>query len=159
VIKRLLAVLLIGLSGCTLSVNCGCSTPTVTPAVTPVVPVVTPTVVPVVTPSVDPSVEPVKPPETLASGVKWFVVVVDPSDISQAIWRTDRGLRDALAAKGVQIRSYVSTEEDLDQLGYRATVRGVGVPCVILQDGNGKLIKAIRPTTLADVVAIAEAIR
>ena len=150
-ITRLLAVLLIVLSGCTFSVNCGCSTPTVTP----VVPVVTPTVVPVVTPSV----EPVKPPETLVSGVKWFVVVVDPSDISQAIWRTDRGLRDALASKGVQIRSYVSTEEDLDQLGYRATVRGVGVPCVILQDANGKLVKAIRPTTLADVVAIAEAIR
>ena len=155
-IIRLLAVLLIGLSGCTFSVNCGCSTPAVTPAV---VPVVTPAVVPTVTPSVTPSVEPVKPPETLVSGVKWFVVVVDPSDPSQAIWRTDRGLRDAIRDKGVEYRSYVSTEEDLDQLGYRATVRGVGVPCVILQDANGKLVRAIRPTSLADVVAIAEAIR
>jgi hypothetical protein len=156
VIIRLLSVLLIGLSGCTFTVNCGCSTPAVTPVVTPAV---VPTVVPVVTPTVTPSVEPVKPPETLVGGVKWFVVIVDPSDISQAIWRTDRGLRDALASKGVQIRSYVSTEEDLDQLGYRATVRSVGVPCVILQDANGKLVKAIRPTTLADVVAIAEAIQ
>jgi hypothetical protein len=104
-------------------------------------------------------VEPVKPPETLATGVKWFVVVVDPSDPSQAIWRTDKGLRDAIRDKGVEYRSFVSTEEDLDQLGYRATVRAFGVPCVILQDANGKLVRAIRPTTLADVVAIAEAIR
>jgi hypothetical protein len=148
VIIRLLAVLLIGLSGCTFSVNCGCHPP-----------VVTPTVVPVVTPTVTPSVEPVKPPETLATGVKWFVVVVDPSDPSQAIWRTDKGLRDAIRDKGVEYRSFVSTEEDLDQLGYRATVRAFGVPCVILQDANGKLVRAIRPTTLADVVAIAEAIR
>ena len=147
-IIRPLAVLLIGLSGCTFSVNCGCHTPTVTPSV-----------VPVVTPTVTPSVEPVKPPETLATGVKWFVVVVDPSDPSQAIWRTDKGLRDAIRDKGVEYRSFVSTEEDLDQLGYRATVRAFGVPCVILQDANGKLVRAIRPTTLADVVAIAEAIR
>lgn len=99
------------------------------------------------------------PPEQPASAVKWFVVIVDPSDVSQAIWRTDRGLRDAIAGKGIQYRSYISTEEDLDQLGYRATVLAVGVPCVILQDANGKLVKAIKPTTLGDVVAIAEAIQ
>lgn len=143
-IIRLLAVLLIGLSGCTFTVNCGCSSPVVTPTVTP---------------TVTPSVEPVKPPETLATGVKWFVVVVDPSDPSQAIWRTDRGLRDAIRDKGVEYRSFVSTEEDLDQLGYRATVRAFGVPCVILQDANGKLVKAIRPTNLADIMAILEAIK
>ena len=144
-IHKILAALMIGLSGCTLTVNCGCHTPTVTPAVMP-------TDVPKVIP-------PVIPPERPASGVKWFVVIVDPSDVSQAIWRTDRGLRDAITGKGIQYRSYISTEEDLDQLGYRATVRAVGVPCVILQDANGKLVKAIRPTTLGDVVAIAEAIR
>ena len=144
-IHKLLAALMIGFSGCTLTVNCGCHTPTVTPAVMP-------TDVPEV-------IQPVKPPEQPASGVKWFVVVVDPSDVSQAIWRTDRGLRDAIRDKGIQFRSFVSTEEDLDQLGYRATVRAFGVPCVILQDASGKLVKAIRPTTLDDVVAIAEAIR
>ena len=148
-IHKLLAALVIALSGCTLTVNCGCHTPTVTPTVTPAV---MPTDVPKVIP-------PVIPPEQPASGVKWFVVIVDPSDASQAIWRTDRGLRDAIAGKGIQYRSYISTEEDLDQLGYRATVRAVGVPCVILQDANGKLVKAIKPTTLGDVVAIAEAIR
>ena len=136
---------MIGLSGCTLTVNCGCHTPTVTPTVTPT--------------DVTKVIPPVIPPEQPASGVKWFVVIVDPSDVSQAIWRTDRGLRDAIAGKGIQYRSYISTEEDLDQLGYRATVRAVGVPCVILQDANGKLVKAIKPTTLGDVVAIAEAIR
>ena len=144
-IHKILAALMIGLSGCTLTVNCGCHTPTVTPAVMP-------TDVPKVIP-------PVIPPERPASGVKWFVVIVDPSDVSQAIWRTDRGLRDAITGKGIQYRSYISTEEDLDQLGYRATVRAVGVPCVILQDANGKLVKAIKPTTLGDVVAIVEAIR
>ena len=146
---RLFAALLIGLSGCTFSVNCGCHTPTVTPAV---IPAVMPEGVPKVIP-------PVKPPETLATGVKWFVVVVDPSDPSQAIWRTDRELRGALSARGVEFRSFVSTEEDLDQLGYRATVRAFGVPCVIMQDANGKLIKVIRPTSLGDIMAILEAIK
>lgn len=140
-IHKLLAALLIGLSGCTVTFNCGCHTPTVTPAVMPT------------------DVPKVIPPEQPASAVKWFVVIVDPSDVSQAIWRTDRGLRDAIAGKGIQYRSYISTEEDLDQLGYRATVLAVGVPCVILQDANGKLVKAIKPTTLGDVVAIAEAIQ
>ena len=148
-IHKILAALMIGLSGCTLTVNCGCHTPSVSPLV---IPAVTPTDVPKVIPAVI-------PPETTASGVKWFVVIVDPSDVSQAIWRTDRGLRNAIAGKGIQYRSYISTEEDLDQLGYRATVRAVGVPCVILQDANGKLVKAIKPTSLDDVVAIAEAIR
>lgn len=140
-IIRLLAAVLVGLSGCTYTVGCGCHTPAVMP-----------TDVPKVTP-------PVKPSETPSGAVKWFVVIVDPSDPSQAIWRTDRGLRDAIRNRGAEFRSFVSTEEDLDQLGYRATVRAVGVPCVILQDANGKLVKAIRPTTLNDVVAIVEAIR
>ena len=151
-IYKLLAALMIGLSGCTVTLNCGCHTPTVTPTVTPAVMPTDVTDVPKVIPAVI-------PPEQPASAVKWFVVIVDPSDGSQAIWRTDRGLRDAIAGKGIQYRSFISTEEDLDQLGYRATVRAVGVPCVILQDANGKLVKAIKPTTLGDVVAIAEAMR
>ena len=149
--QKVIAAIMIGLSGCTLTISCNCqpaSQPPTPPAVVvdPVKPV--------------PVVETTKKqPAIVASGVKWFVLIIDPSDPSQAAWRTDRGLRDAIAGKGIQYRSFISTEEDLDQLGYRATVRAVGVPCVILQDAKGKLVKAIKPTTLGDVVAIAEAIR
>ena len=114
-------------------------------------------------------VDPVKPvpvvettkerPAIVASGVKWCVLIIDPSDPSQAAWRTDSGLRSTLESKGIQYRSFVSTEEDLDPLGYRSPVRAVGVPCVILQDANGKMIKTVKPADLGEVLAIAEAIK
>lgn len=107
----------------------------------------------------DPVVETIaKRPTIVASGVKWFVLIIDPSDPSQAAWRTDSGLRSALESKGIQYRSFVSTEEDLDPLGYRSSVRATGVPCLILQDANGKMIKTIKPANLGEVLAIAEEI-
>ena len=115
--QKIIAAIMVGLSGCTLTINCNCQ-PTSQPPTPPAV-------------VVDPvKPDPVKPvpvvsttkerPGIVASGVKWFVLIIDPSDPSQAAWRPDSGLRSALESKGIQYRSFVSTEEDLDPLGYRS---------------------------------------
>lgn len=153
---KIIAAIMIGLSGCTLSINCNCQ-PTSQPPTPPAV-VVDPVKPEPVKP--DPVVETTtKRPAIVASGVKWFVLIIDPSDPSQAAWRTDSGLRSALESKGIQYRSFVSTEEELDPLGYRSSVRANGVPCLILQDANGKMLKTVKPADLGEVLAIAEAIR
>jgi hypothetical protein len=154
-VPKIIAPIMICLSGCTLTINCNCQ-PTPQPPTPPAV-------------VVDPvKPEPVKPepvvetttkrPAIVASGVKWFVLIIDPSDPSQAAWRTDSGLRSILGSKGIQYRSFVSTEEDLNPLGYRSSVRATGVPCLILQDVNGKMIKTVKPSSLGEVLAIAEGI-
>ena len=92
-------------------------------------------------------------------GVKWFSVIVDPSSPEQAAWRTDSALRSEVERKAINYRSYLSTEADIDSLGFRASLQATGTPCVILQDANGKLVKTIRPANLADIMAILEAIK
>ncbi|CAB5237936.1 hypothetical protein UFOVP142_27 [uncultured Caudovirales phage] len=93
------------------------------------------------------------------SGVKWFSVIVDGTNSGQQSWRTSPELRKALADRGIQFRSYVSEETDIDTLGFRTLVGQTGLPTVILQDGTGKLVKVISPKSLDDITALVESIR
>ncbi len=93
------------------------------------------------------------------TGVKWLSVIVDTDNPDQAAWRTDSALRTEVERKAINYRSYLSTESDIDTLGFRASLQSTGTPCVILQDANGKLVKVIRPANLADIMAILEAIK
>jgi hypothetical protein len=93
------------------------------------------------------------------TGVKWLSVIVDTDNPDQAAWRTDSALRTEVERKAINYRSYLSTEADIDSLGFRASLQSTGTPCVILQDANGKLVKVIRPANLADIMAIVEAIK
>jgi hypothetical protein len=93
------------------------------------------------------------------TGVKWLSVIVDTDNPDQAAWRTDSALRTEVERKAINYRSYLSTEADIDSLGFRASLQSTGTPCVILQDANGKLVKVIRPANLADIMAILEAIK
>ena len=92
-------------------------------------------------------------------GVKWFSVIVDPNSPEQAAWRTDSALRSEVERKAINYRSYLSTEADIDSLGFRASLQATGTPCVILQDAIGKMVKVIRPTNLADIMTLLEAIK
>ena len=92
-------------------------------------------------------------------GVKWFSVIVDPSSPEQAGWRTDSALRSEVERKAINYRSYLSTEADIDTLGFRSSLQSTGTPCVILQDATGKMVKVIRPTNLADIMTLLEAIK
>jgi len=105
-----------------------------------------------------PKPRPIPIPDTL-SGVKWMSVIVDPSSPDQAAWRTDSALRSEVERKAINYRSYLTTESDVDSLGFRSLLQSTGTPCVIMQDANGKLVKTIRPTSLADIMAILEAIK
>jgi hypothetical protein len=93
------------------------------------------------------------------TGVKWLSVIVDTDNPDQAAWRTDSTLRSEVERKAINYRSYLSTEADIDTLGFRASLQSTGTPCVILQDANGKLVKVIRPASLADIMTILEAIK
>jgi hypothetical protein len=115
--------------------------------------------------SADPQPEPEKPrpkpppvPDQI-TGVKWFSVIVDPSNPEQAAWRTSTDLRKAVEAKGIEFRTYASIEQDIDTLGFRQMLTTSGTPCVILQDGGGKMLKVISPKTLDDLTKIVEAIK
>lgn len=103
-----------------------------------------------------------KPPPPVpdqVAGVKWFSVIVDPSNAEQAAWRTNSELRNELDKRKIEFRTYLSTETDIDTLGFRQTVTTTGTPCVILQDGSGKLIKTVAPKTLDDLIKIMEVIK
>ncbi len=93
------------------------------------------------------------------TGVKWLSVIVDTDNPDQAAWRTDSALRTEVERKAINYRSYLSTEADIDTLGFRASLQSTGTPCLILQDAAGKLVKTIRPANLADIMAILEAIK
>jgi hypothetical protein len=93
------------------------------------------------------------------TGVKWLSVIVDTDNPDQAAWRTDSALRSEVERKAINYRSYLTTEADIDSLGFRASLQATGTPCVILQDAAGKLVKVIRPANLADIMAILEAIK
>lgn len=102
-----------------------------------------------------------KPPPVPSdlSAVKWFTVVVDGTKPEQQSWRTSPELRKALADRGIQFRTYVSEETDIDTLGFRTLVGQTGLPTVILQDETGKLVKVASPKTLTDIAQLVEAIR
>ncbi len=105
-----------------------------------------------------PQPRPIPIPDAI-TGVKWLSVIVDPDNPDQAAWRTDSALRSEVERKAINYRSYLSTESDVDSLGFRASLQSTGTPCVILQDAAGKLVKVIRPANLADIMAILEAIK
>jgi hypothetical protein len=105
-----------------------------------------------------PKPPPLPIPDTVV-GVKWFSVIVDPNNPEQAGWRTDSALRSEVERKAINYRSYLSNESDIDTLGFRSSLQSTGTPCVILQDATGKMVKTIRPTNLADIMTLLEAIK
>jgi hypothetical protein len=93
------------------------------------------------------------------SGIKWFSVVVDESKPEQQAWRTDPEIRKLLESRGIQYRSYIAGEVDIDRLGFQTTVGQIGLPTVILQDQAGKIVKSTSPQTKADIIKLVEVIK
>lgn len=104
-----------------------------------------------------PDDSPVRPQP--ATGTKWFSVILDETKPEQQAWRTDLEIRKSLESLGVQFRTYVAGEADIDRLGFRTTVGQTGLPVVILQDQSGKMIKAVSPKTKDDILKIVELIK
>lgn len=108
---------------------------------------------------VNPPTPPPIPPDDRVTNAKWFSVIVDPDSSEQASWRTAPELRAELNRIGISYRSYLATEQDIDALGFRRLIQDSGLPLVIVQDKDGKVLKAISAKSLTEVQIIAESIK
>lgn len=94
------------------------------------------------TPEPAPQPAPVPPPVPNVEKTAWISLIVDPADSQAATYRTDPQARLAISRAGVEFRSYVVTERDIDTLGFRSIVTETGLPTVILQDKSGRVISS-----------------
>ena len=88
----------------------------------------------------DPQPAPQPPPVPSVKKVAWVSLICDPSDAIAAAYRTDPQARLTLSRAGVEFRTYVATERDIDILGFRSIVTDVGLPLVVTQDKDGAVI-------------------
>lgn len=91
-----------------------------------------------------PQPAPVPPPVPNVEKAAWISLIVDPADSQAATYRTDPQARLAIGRAGIEFRTYVVTERDIDTLGFRSIVTEQGLPTVILQDKAGKVISSRR---------------
>ena len=84
----------------------------------------------------------------------WFSVIVDPSNPEQAAWRTDTTIRSLVTNAKVEFRTYASTEKDIDTLNLRSELNQ-GLPVVVIQDKDGKVIKTQKASSLDDLKTLA----
>ena len=84
----------------------------------------------------------------------WFSVIVDPSNPEQAAWRTDATIRSLVTNAKVEFRTYASTEKDIDTLNLRSELNQ-GLPVVVIQDKDGKVIKTQKASSLDDLKTLA----
>ena len=84
----------------------------------------------------------------------WFSVIVDPSNPEQAAWRTDATIRSLVTNAKVEFRTYASTERDIDTLNLRSELNQ-GLPVVVIQDKDGRVIKTQKVSSLDDLKTLA----
>ena len=105
-----------------------------------------------VAPQPEPQPDP-KPP-VIQEQAAWVSLLVAPYDAAQRAWMTDPKIRDAATRAGVQFRAFSSTEEDVDTLGFRPLARENTIPCVIVQDKDGKVILSRKVTGIDDILSV-----
>ena len=96
------------------------------------------------TPEPAPQPAPVPPPVPNVEKAAWISLIVDPADSQAATYRTDPQARSSISRAGIEFRTYVATERDIETLGFRSIVTEQGLPTVILQDKTGKVISSRR---------------
>ena len=95
----------------------------------------------------EPRPDDIKPPPVVKKGVKWFSLVVDLNDAGSAAYRTDTDARQKLSKAGIEYRTYVSTESDIDSLRLREVIEKTGLPAVVTQDKDGNVIESRKVTS------------
>jgi hypothetical protein len=103
---------------------------------------------------VPPPVPPGPEPTPVAAGhlVASYILPTAPT-AAQAALRTDPSLRAALKALDTSWFTYQQDEEDVDSLGLAPLARTLGVPCVIVQSADGKVVAELKAPLSADSVA------
>ena len=105
-------------------------------------------------PQPQPEPQPDPKPPVIQEQAAWVSLLVAPYDAAQRAWMTDPKIRDAATRAGVQFRAFSSTEEDVDTLGFRPLARENTIPCVIVQDKDGKVLLSRKVTGIDDIIAV-----
>lgn len=109
-------------------------------------------------PNVDP-VPPPNPPPIVTKQTKWVSLVLDPTDVQAAGYRTDPQARLYFKRLSIDFRTYLATEQDIAALGFEQLVNQIGLPMVITQDQEGAPIVTRRITDPADWQAFYEGLK
>lgn len=80
------------------------------------------------------------PPPPAPTAYKWVTIVLDRNDSGRNSWRDSAAIRDAVKAKDGRIAFYASDEADIDTRRLRPLITEKGLPLVILQDADGKVL-------------------
>lgn len=116
---------------------------------------------PAPTPTPDPTPPPVPgptPPDRV-TGKLWLSYVVPPAATPpEAALRTDAALRKALDGLDAEWRTYRSDEADIARLGLSRYVEA-GLPRVIVQDEEGKVIRSIEKPDAEAVLVVVKGLR
>lgn len=103
-------------------------------------------------PTPPPVIDDTKPP--VIKQAAWFSLIVDPSSPEQAAWRTDPVIRSLVTNAKVEFRTYASTEKDIDTLNLRSELNQ-GLPVVVIQDKEGRVIKTQKVSSLDEMKTLA----
>jgi len=104
------------------------------------------------TPDDDDIVPPPVPP--VVDKYDFASLIVEPDNGTQAAWRTNPAIRKAISDKKASYRSYLSTEADIDRLGFRSPLTENGLPLLILQRANGEIVAARKVTSEAEILEV-----
>ena len=96
--------------------------------------------------------DPVPPPAPTA--YKWANVVIERNDVERNAWRDSAAIRDAVKAKDGRIIFIASDESDIDSRGLRRHITANGLPMVVLQDKDGKVVLSKPVKTEAELLEV-----
>lgn len=104
-----------------------------------------------------PAPPPPKPPEpptpTPVEGVLWVSVIVDSSDPKQAALRTHDAVRSLAKPGAVNLRTYSHEDPALVSVKLSPYVTQHGMPTLVIQDNNGKVLSSGKTADAAGIVS------
>jgi hypothetical protein len=105
--------------------------------------------------SSNPEPPPPKPPEppTPVEGVLWVSVIVDASDPKQAALRTHDAVRGLAKPGAINLRTYSHDDPALVSVKLAPYVTQHGMPTLIVQDNNGKVLSSGKAADAAGIVS------
>lgn len=94
---------------------------------------------------------PPNPPAPVVVKPAWVSLFVSPAK-TDVQWLDDEAVRTAAAEASVRFRGFRSTESEVDALGFRRLVREATVPCIVIQDEQGKVLLSRKVADKDDVI-------
>lgn len=111
---------------------------------------------------IPPPPPPIPPPgPTPATGILHVTAVFDTDSMTPDAAKVRSSVTIGPALKGLNAvwRAYESQSPDLDRLNLRPTVTATGPPCLIVQDKDGKLVRAVKIVNESDIISLVKGLR